>query len=335
MTTPAPPADRELDEGFAKLMDAFQDALAQRNTAALTPDQAAAAQDFLEIRDAFALLRRELDLPPFAGPINFPHAAEYHPNQLRADPQQPGPAIQLSAEERGAAQGLAAAAGGTVHIVEVDAQPWGQPDANADRAGADSGGITPVGRALAAAGQYASAYRDAPEWQRIQAIRAAFGGLADEIRKAAGSYYRELLGDVRAQGFLRAITARTCHAISQASKELAGRIETSGHRASPAWTAAWNLHRATANRASQLTGQLPKGHSLDIVGDISAIMDTMRHRIGDSGPGAEAAADAVATAARGLPLTPGARLRAGRAASMAPAERRPDRGVAAGAQHER
>jgi hypothetical protein len=271
MTTPAQPAaDLVFDDAFGQFMTALGTAaIADRNLTGLTPDQAATARDFIEIRDAFAVLRRELGLTPGDRDPGMPADPDQGMVEDWMDDWMYGPqdaepewATTPPGEQQRAGQMTAGEAAGS------------------DRPGGDSAGIMPVGQALAAARAHAPAYQGAPEWDRIRAVSEAFGNLAGEIRRAAGSYFRELAGDVRARGFLRLAAARTCRVISHASRALAGRLDEAGHRGSPAWTAMWNLHRATANRAGQLMGHLPPGHSLDIVGDVSAMMTTMQHRVG-------------------------------------------------------
>jgi hypothetical protein len=206
---------------LGQAFDDFMTALAEREKQELSPDQAATARDFSEIRQAFAVLRDELRLDP--GPD--------------------------------------------------DGMPVN------DLADDDSGGITTVDEAMDAASQHVPAYLATPEWQRISYVREAFREFAGTVRLAAESYRDELGADIRARGFLRLVAARTCRVISRASSALADRIDGAGHRGSPAWAAMWKLHRAADNRAAQLMGHIPPGHSLDITGDVAGMMIGLRYRI--------------------------------------------------------
>ncbi|MFF6903368.1 hypothetical protein [Streptomyces hydrogenans] len=71
-----------------------------------------------------------------------------------------------------------------------------------------------VNAALRHADTRVAALQDLPEWQKVQTVRGAMGHLLTTIRERAGERLDKLLGDKRAGGFLRELSARACDKIA-------------------------------------------------------------------------------------------------------------------------
>jgi hypothetical protein len=80
-------------------------------------------------------------------------------------------------------------------------------------------------------------------------------------------------------------------------------------------TAVPRSRQEAARLAAQILAPYMTGWSAEDVEEALSDLESVSVTFISDDPGAETAADAVATAARGLPLTPGARLRAGRTTS--------------------
>ncbi|WP_252395963.1 AAA family ATPase [Streptantibioticus parmotrematis] len=143
----------------------------------------------------------------------------------------------------------------------------------------DAADAAELDTALGAAQDQAGYYWGTPEWETIRQVRDAAQGLRAAVREAVGTYAEELVRDVRTHGLDRTIQARTARVISHAAIALARRLDRGGHRDTAVWRAVWRLHRASATRADRLTGLLPPGQRIDLVGQLRGAWQWLASRI--------------------------------------------------------
>ncbi|WP_158009676.1 DEAD/DEAH box helicase family protein [Carbonactinospora thermoautotrophica] len=146
-------------------------------------------------------------------------------------------------------------------------------------------------------------YVDAPEWQRIQAIRDAARHLWATIRDAAGSYYREIAADVRVRGFYTTVAARSSRAISHLAWRLAARMSRDGQRDTLAWRAVRRLHHAADRYATRLLFRADLDRFEDVVGALRSLRDGLQETAPRAEParsGLRGAAGAVGDSLRRL-----------------------------------
>ena len=267
------PAD---DARLLHELDHVLAAITERRRAAAVPP-GADGTSFADIRAAFTILRRALDLPGLAGNDDAgPAAAVSGAAQPASAP--PRAADDGAAAPHGEFSDIRAAFASLRDVLGLPA-PGGQdrpaapgPDA---ATGPDTGWL--LDQAAAEAHACARWYRDTPEWQRMSRIGRAARELLTAIREAAGDYWAEIRLDVRVRGFARTLAARVSLAVSGTAHLLAGRLEHAGHRGTRPWRAAWRLHQATATFANRVMNYIPPG--------APARMDEARRIIDDLGRG--------------------------------------------------
>ncbi|MFF9070496.1 SNF2-related protein [Streptomyces sp. NPDC014891] len=88
-----------------------------------------------------------------------------------------------------------------------------------------------VNATLREADTRAESLQDLPEWQKIQTVRGALGHLLTTIRQRAGDQFDKLLGDKRASGFLRELSARACDKIADLAQAAARKLRGENGRA--------------------------------------------------------------------------------------------------------
>ncbi|MGW9440679.1 hypothetical protein [Streptomyces sp. NPDC055607] len=156
-----------------------------------------------------------------------------------------------------------------------------------------------VNAALHEADVRASSLQDLPEWQKIQTVRGAMGHLFTVIKKRAGEHLDRLLGDERAGGFLREMSARACDKIAGWAQVAARKLR--GDTAGP--------------------GELPSAEALLRLGDAAFTYSTPRRRGTPPPPpggGGDSEVDVRALRKMGEALAkpmPGARTRVSAAAA--------------------
>ncbi|MFD9033291.1 hypothetical protein ACFVZW_19380 [Streptomyces sp. NPDC059567] len=84
-----------------------------------------------------------------------------------------------------------------------------------------------VNAALDKVDEHADAFRDAPEWQRIQTVRGAVGHLWNVFKEKAGRYWDALREDVRFQGWWKSVAIRAASTIGRWANELADNLRQS------------------------------------------------------------------------------------------------------------
>ena len=249
----------------------------RRRAAAAAPGTDGAS--FADIRAAFTVLRRALDLPGPGdnGNGGRPSAAVF------------GAAHPAGTPTRAAHHGAVAAPGEFSDIRAAfaslrDVLDLPAPSGQDRPAAPGPGGATrpdTTGRQLdqAAAEAHTCArwYRDTPEWQRMSRIGRAARELLTAIRETTADYWAEIRRDIRVRGFARTLAVRVSLAISGTARLLAGRLERAGHRGTRPWRAAWRLHQATATFAGRVMNDTPPG--------APARMDEARRIIDDLGRG--------------------------------------------------
>ena len=277
-------------------------AITERRRAAAAPPGTDGAS-FADIRAAFTVLRRALDLP---GPGD-------NGNGARPSATVSGAAHPTSTPIRAAHDGAAAAPGEFSDIRAAFASlrdvlglpaPSGQDRPSAP--GPDGATRPDTGRLLdqAAAEAHTCArwYRDTPEWQRMSRIGRAARELLTAIRETAADYWAEIRHDIRVRGFARTLAVRVSLTVSGTARLLTGRLERAGHRGTRPWRAAWRLHQATAAFAGRIMNDTPPG--------APARMDEARRIINDLGRGTHRPAGPEPSRAAGPPgrdtRTPGA-----------------------------
>jgi hypothetical protein len=128
-------------------------------------------------------------------------------------------------------------------------------------AGVEEGLAGPLADAQAQLGPHSQSQ----EWRRIAEIVEASRALWKTIRGAAGSYRREVLADLRVQGFWRSFTARSARAIAVSANGLARGLD----RGSALTVRTLRrLGRAANDYADRLQGNLPPGRSLQTAADL-------------------------------------------------------------------
>jgi hypothetical protein len=161
----------------------------------------------------------------------------------------------------------------------------------------------PVSAALldeAMTGARASAawYHETPEWQRITLVTSAARALLDAIRTAAGSYWNEIRRDIRVRGLIRAVAARTCHAVSASAGALAGKLERPPGPQTRAWRDLTRLHRTAGTAATRIIGYQPP------LADAEQIIDRLsRQRHAAARPPEPASPASLAALSFPAPLT--------------------------------
>lgn len=182
-----------------------------------------------------------------------------------------------------------------------DTQPDAQPGRNT-RGPALPPELEPLHQALRDAHANSSWYYTTPQWQQITAITAAVKALGNAITAAPGSYLHQLAHDVRARGFMQAVTARACRMIAQSCQAIAAGLQKAGLGETPGWLAIQGLHNRAADFADQLMGALPPGWTLQTLDGLRHSWDTLRSRLGrttatgQTTPAARATAGTVITA---------------------------------------
>ena len=252
-------------------------AITERRRAAAAPPGTDGAS-FADIRAAFTVLRRALDLP---GPGD-------NGNGARPSATVSGAAHPTSTPIRAAHDGAVAAPGEFSDIRAAFASlrdvlglpaPSGQDRPSAP--GPDGATRPDTGRLLdqAAAEAHTCArwYRDTPEWQRMSRIGRAARELLTAIRETAADYWAEIRHDIRVRGFARTLAVRVSLTVSGTARLLTGRLERAGHRGTRPWRAAWRLHQAAAAFAGRIMNDTPPGGP--------ARMDEARRIINDLGRG--------------------------------------------------
>jgi hypothetical protein len=270
------PGDQPADD--ARLLHELDHVLAaiteRRRVAAAAPGTDGAS--FADIRAAFTVLRRALDLP---GPGDNGDGAR--PSAAVSGAAHPAGTPTHAAHHGAVAahdefSDIRAAFASLRDVLGLPA-PSGQdrpaapgPDG---AAGPDTGRL--LDQAAAEAHTCARWYRDTPEWQRMSRIGRATRELLTAIRETAADYWAEIRRDIRVRGFARTLAARVSLTVSGTSHLLAGRLERAGHRGTRPWRAAWRLHQATATFAGQVMNDTPPG--------APARMDEARRIINDLG----------------------------------------------------
>ncbi|MFG2776162.1 hypothetical protein [Streptomyces sp. NPDC048350] len=136
---------------------------------------------------------------------------------------------------------------------EPDATPEREPQREAEA----------VNETLRQADTHAPSLQDLPEWQKIQTVRGAMGHLLTTIKNRAGEQFDKLLGDKRASGFLRELSARACDKIAGWAQAGARKL------------------RGEDARAEARGGDLPSAEALLRLGDATAAYSAPRR----PGPG--------------------------------------------------
>jgi N12 class adenine-specific DNA methylase len=145
----------------------------------------------------------------------------------------------------------------------VPAEPSGeQQEATSDRDPQRAAGA--VNMALRQVDELAPAFRDLPEWQRIQTVRGAFGHLMGVMRERAGEHFGKLMGDGRVTDFFRRASLRVCEKVAGWAQAGADRL------------------RRDDEHNTKLRGDLPSAEALLRLGN--AAFDYRSPRGGDNVP---------------------------------------------------
>lgn len=123
-----------------------------------------------------------------------------------------------------------------------------------------------VNETLREADAHAGSLQDLPEWQKIQTVRGAMGHLLTTIRKRAGDQFDKLLGDKRASGFLRELSARACDKIAGLAQSAARKL------------------RGENGQADERGGALPSAEALLRLGDAATTFSDSRRGPGGTRP---------------------------------------------------
>ncbi|WP_030200641.1 hypothetical protein [Streptomyces sp. NRRL S-87] len=125
-------------------------------------------------------------------------------------------------------QGLIAEAASDVPAADADASP-AAPEPTPERD--EHQAAAAVNESLREADTLSNLLQDLPEWQKIQTVRGAMGHLLTVVKRRAGEQFDRLLGDERASGFLRELSAKACDRIAGLAQAAARRLRGDGARA--------------------------------------------------------------------------------------------------------
>ncbi|MFI8265551.1 hypothetical protein [Streptomyces sp. NPDC085665] len=115
-----------------------------------------------------------------------------------------------------------------------------------------------VNASLKQADAHADSFQDLPEWQKIQTVRGAMGHLVTVIMNRAGEQLDRLLGDERAAGFLRELSALACDKIAELAQAAARKL------------------RGEDARGADRGGDLPSAATLLRLGEAAGTFSTPR-----------------------------------------------------------
>ncbi|MFF2572694.1 SNF2-related protein [Streptomyces sp. NPDC058084] len=155
-------------------------------------------------------------------------------------------------------------------VPEADVPPAG-PDTAPERD--EPREAEAVNATLREADARAESLQELPEWQKIQTVRGAMGHLLTTIRKRAGDQFDKLLGDKRASGFLRELSARACDKIAELAQAAARKL------------------RGENGRADERGGPLPSAEVLLRLGDATTAFSAPRRGSGGTPPSTGGATD--------------------------------------------